>query len=65
MSRIASMMRRRVSPSAHVPFYKELARAYQELARAGVRPVPEIARRKRASENTVHQCFYGLRQLYR
>ena len=44
-------------------FYRDLARAYQELAAANVRPVPEIARRKRVDENTVHQWIHRARKL--
>jgi hypothetical protein len=44
-------------------FYRDLARAYSELAAANVRPVPEIARRKRVDENTVHQWIHRARKL--
>jgi hypothetical protein len=46
-------------------FYKQLADSYRELAftGAGASPVKEIARRKRVSENTVHQWIYRARAL--
>jgi hypothetical protein len=44
-------------------FYKEIADAYRQLAASGVSPVKEIARRKRVSENTVHQWVHRARKL--
>ena len=45
-------------------FYKQIAEAYNALALKGVvSPVKEIARRKRVSENTVHQWVYKAREL--
>jgi hypothetical protein len=44
-------------------FYKEIAEAYRKLAADGVPPVKEIARRKRVSENTVHQWVHRARKL--
>jgi hypothetical protein len=44
-------------------FYREIADAYRQLRAQGKRPVPEIARRKRVDENTVHQWVYRARQL--
>jgi hypothetical protein len=46
-------------------FYKEVANSYRELAYTGTgaSPVKEIARRKRVSENTVHQWVHRARKL--
>jgi hypothetical protein len=44
-------------------FYKEIARSYRDFALAGMSPVREIARRKRVSENTVHQWVHRARKL--
>jgi hypothetical protein len=45
-------------------FYKEVADAHRQLSAAtGRSPVKEIARRKRVSENTVHQWVHRARQL--
>jgi hypothetical protein len=44
-------------------FYREIAEAYRRLRAQGKRPVPEIARRKRVDQNTVHQWVYRARQL--
>lgn len=45
-------------------FYRELAGFYRELVRSGVRhPAKEIARRKRVSQNLVHQWVFRAREL--
>lgn len=44
-------------------FYKEIADSYRELAFTGASPVKEIARRKRVSQNTVHQWVHRARKL--
>jgi hypothetical protein len=44
-----------------VDFYRELAKSYRNLELAGLSPVKEIARRKRVSENTVHQWVHRMR----
>jgi hypothetical protein len=44
-------------------FYKQLADSYRELAVTGASPVKEIARRKRVSENAVHQWIHRARNL--
>jgi len=44
-------------------FYRELADSYRSFAERGKSPVKEIARRKRVSENTVHQWVYRARNL--
>jgi hypothetical protein len=44
-------------------FYKEIAASYRAFAAMGLSPVKEIARRKRVSENTVHQWVYRARAL--
>jgi hypothetical protein len=44
-------------------FYKGMATAYMAFEQAGLSPVKEIARRKRVSENTVHQWVYRMRRL--
>lgn len=50
-------------PAHNTNFYSEIADAYRALAVQGKRPVPEIARRKKVSPNTVHQWVYRARQL--
>jgi hypothetical protein len=50
-------------PAHNTSFYAEIADAYRTLAVQGKRPVPEIARRKKVSPNTVHQWVYRARQL--
>jgi hypothetical protein len=50
-------------PAHNTNFYIEIAEAYRALAVQGRRPVPEIARRKKVSPNTVHQWVYRARQL--
>jgi hypothetical protein len=44
-------------------FYREIADSYRGYVKAGKSPVKEIARRKRVSENTVHQWVYRARDL--
>jgi hypothetical protein len=44
-------------------FYKELAESHRRFSAAGKSPVKEIARRKRVSENTVHQWVHRARSL--
>jgi hypothetical protein len=44
-------------------FYKEIATSHRAFAAAGLSPVKEIARRKRVSENTVHQWVHRARKL--
>jgi transposase len=44
-----------------VDFYRELAKSYREFELGGLSPVKEIARRKRVSENTVHQWVHRMR----
>jgi len=46
-----------------VDFYTQLAVAYRDFASAGLSPVKEIARRKKVSENTVHQWILRTRRL--
>jgi hypothetical protein len=50
-------------PSYNTDFYAEIAEIHRALTIKGKRPVPEIARRKRVSPNTVHQWIYRARQL--
>jgi hypothetical protein len=60
-------VRRAVAPRGRPPhntnFYAELAEMFRALTLQGRRPVPEIARRKKVSANTVHQWIYRARQL--
>ncbi len=44
-------------------FYRELLGAARHLEEQGLRPVPEIARRKHVSENLVHQWLHRARKL--
>lgn len=44
-----------------VEFYRDLAKSYRSFELAGLSPVKEIARRKRVSENTVHQWVHRMR----
>jgi hypothetical protein len=44
-------------------FYKDIAVSHRKFAAAGKSPVKEIARRKRVSENTVHQWVHRARKL--
>ena len=44
-------------------FYKQIAEAYNAYVLRGMSPVKEIARRKRVSENNVHQWIYKAREL--
>lgn len=44
-----------------VDWYRNLANSYREFELRGLSPVKEIARRKRVSENTVHQWVYRMR----
>ena len=50
-------------PSHNTKFYEEIAEIYRALMIDGKRPVPEIARRKKVSPNTVYQWVYRARQL--
>ena len=47
-------------PAHNTNFYAELAEMFRALTLQGKRPVPEIARRKKVSANTVHQWIFGL-----
>jgi hypothetical protein len=44
-------------------FYPDLIAMARRLEEQGIRPVPEIARRKRVSENVVHQWLHRARRL--
>jgi hypothetical protein len=44
-------------------FYRDLLATARQLEEQGIRPVPEIARRKRVSENLVHQWLHRARRL--
>jgi hypothetical protein len=44
-------------------FYKEIAEAHKAASMAGKSPAKEIAKRKRVSENTVHQWIHRARRL--
>lgn len=44
-------------------FYRELLATARDLEEQGIRPVPEIARRKQVSENLVHQWLHRARKL--
>jgi hypothetical protein len=50
-------------PGKSTEFYKGIAESYRQFAQAGMSPVKEIARRKRKSENTVHQWVHRARKL--
>jgi hypothetical protein len=52
-------------PGKSTEFYREIAKAYRELAAEGTgkSPVKEIARRKGVPENTVHQWIHKARKL--
>jgi hypothetical protein len=45
-----------------IGFYREIADSYRGYVKAGKSPVKGIARKKRVSENTVHQWVYQARQ---
>jgi hypothetical protein len=55
--------RGRPQPGKSTGFYRQIAESHRSFARAGKSPVKEIARRKKADENTVHQWVYRARQL--
>ncbi len=55
--------RRRPERGRGSDFYREILRISRELEAQGVRPVAEIARRKRVSPNLVHQWLYRARKL--
>jgi hypothetical protein len=44
-------------------FYKDIGKNHREFAAMGLSPVKEIGRRKRVSENTVHQWVHRARAL--
>ncbi len=44
-------------------FYRDLLATARRLEKQNIRPVPEIARRKRVSENVVHQWLHRARRL--
>ncbi len=44
-----------------IDFYRELSKSYRDFEIRGLSPVKEIARRKRVSENTVHQWVHRMR----
>jgi hypothetical protein len=44
-------------------FYRDLLATARDLEEQGIRPVPEIARRKHVSQNLVHQWLHRARKL--
>jgi len=44
-------------------FYQEILATARRLEAQGIRPVPEIARRKKVNANLVHQWLYRARKL--
>jgi hypothetical protein len=61
--RVGRAVAPRGRPAHNTSFYSEIADAYRALTIQGKRPVPEIAKRKKVSPNTVHQWVYRARQL--
>jgi hypothetical protein len=57
------MPRGRPSKGVGPEFYLELLAVAKELEKQGIRPVPEIAKRKRVNQNLVHQWLHRARKL--